>query len=328
MSYLLIAAVIVMVFAFKIFKSLQALPRARPKGLDDPSLGVHKFFKSGGVRLHYVESGDTSKPLILFVHGFPDFWYTWKNQIKFFNKNYHVIALDMRGYSESDKPAGVSSYFLGNLVEDLKNLADHVNKPKFHLVAHDWGGAVSWYFSGKYPNMVKSYTACNIPHPTSLRVQQRSSWEQMFKSWYIMMFQLPFVPECFMLRDDKRVFYSFFKDAGLHKDEELVNCYKYAFNDYTAWNRTINFYRSAYRTVLFNKEALSPYIKGLNNIKVPVMSLFGTEDKYLSVDAAKGSSKYCSNHKLELVPGVSHWIQQQKPDLVNEKLQEFFDQHS
>jgi len=317
-----------MVFGYKLFKALQGIPRARPKCLDDPSLGVHKFFKSGGVRIHYVESGNSSAPLVIFVHGFPDFWYTWKSQIKFFNKDYHVIAMDMRGYSESDKPAAVSDYFIGNMVEDIKNLAEHVNKPKFHLVAHDWGGAVSWYFAATYPNMVQSYTACNSPHPTSLKDQQKGSWGQMFKSWYIMFFQMPILPEYMMMKDNLKMFNVFFKDAGVQKDEELINCYKYSFSDFTTWNRTISYYRAAYRTVLFNKKALEPYTKGLNKIQVPVMSLFGTGDKYISVDSAKGSSKYCTDHKLELAPGVSHWIQHQTPDLVNEKLQEFFNQYS
>jgi len=327
MSYVLIAAVVIMVFVYRFLQTFKSVPRSRPKCLDDPSLGVHKFFKSGGVKIHYVESGDTSKPLILFVHGFPDFWYTWKHQIKFFNKNYHVVALDMRGYSESDKPAGVSNYFIGNLVEDLKNLADHVNKPNFHLVGHDWGGAVSWYFTGTYPGMVKSYTACNMPHVTSLRDQQNGSWEQKLKSWYILFFQLPVFPEYMMMKNDRHCFNQFFEDAGLEKDEELINSYKYTFNEFTTWNRTINYYRSAVRSVIFNKKGLTPYAKGLKNIQVPVMSLFGTADKYLSVAAAQGSSKYCTNHKLELVPDVSHWIQHQAPDIVCEKIEEFIKQH-
>eukprot|EP00088_Acartia_fossae_P015829 TRINITY_DN18771_c0_g1_i4.p1 TRINITY_DN18771_c0_g1~~TRINITY_DN18771_c0_g1_i4.p1 ORF type:complete len:328 (-),score=42.67 TRINITY_DN18771_c0_g1_i4:70-1053(-) len=321
--YLLIAVVAIMVLGLKLFRYLQIKPRPRPKCLDDASLGVHKYFKSDGVKLHYVESGDPSKPLVMFVHGFPEFWYSWRHQIKHFNQEYHVVALDMRGYGDSEKPAGVPNYAIGHLVEDLKNLAEHVDKPKFHLVAHDWGGGVAWHFVSKYPEMVKSYTACNIPHVTSLRDQQRGSWEQMLKSWYMLFFQLPVLPEFMMMKQDNQCFYGIAKEAGLHKDEELINVYKFAFPDFTTWNRTINYYRAAVRSTIFKNPKSLPYMKGLKDIKVPCMSIFGTDDKYLSVDSAKGTNKYVKNHRLELVPGVSHWIQQEAPEKVNPLLQDF-----
>jgi len=285
-----------------------------PKIMLDKDLGNHKFMDVNGVRLHYVESGDKTKPLVLFVHGFPESWFSWRHQIKFFNKNYHVVAFDMRGYGESSKPSGVNNYLLPDLVQDIKELVTNLGKPRFHLVAHDWGAAVGWHFAAKYPEMVQTYSSCNLPHVTALRSAQKSSWEQMSKSWYILFFQCPILPELNCMAEDMSIFYRLYKAANLHKDHEVIEAYKYCFRDYTAWNRAINYYRG------YLKAGETP---GIDDIKVPVIQIFGTADSALSVSAAQNSSKYVRDHTLELLPGVSHWVQQQAPQQVNQLINNF-----
>jgi len=294
-----------------------------PNCLQDPSLGDHKYVMSGNVKLHYVESGDKEKPLILFVHGFPEFWYSWRHQITHFQKDFHVVAIDMRGYSDSDKPSGVESYFLPLLVNDIKVLADHLGYDKFHLVGHDWGGAVSWTFAALHPDRLDSLVTCNIPHPQALHDSWLggSGWEQKLKSWYILFFQCPIIPELNCLAEDmaffKRLLY---KDAGLEGDEELLEAYKYAFRDFQTWNRSINYYRSFVRN---EDKIMTDYGAKLRDIKVPTLAIFGTADTALSVSAARDSAKYVRDYKLELLEGISHWVQQQAPEDVNRLIEDF-----
>lgn len=292
-----------------------------PACLTRPNLGQHKYMTVNGVSLHYVEAGDAAGPLILFLHGFPEFWYSWRHQIRHFQKEYRVVAIDMRGYADSSKPAGVANYTMDLLVEDVRSLVANLGVKRFHLVAHDWGAAVGWSFAALHPQMLLTYTACNLPHLTSLREQQQASLEQMLKSWYILFFQSPVIPELTSMANDMELIVGALKDANLHKDEELVEAFKYSFRDFKTWNRAINYYRGALspQNAAFNKL--------LKEIKVPCMVIFGTGDKYLSVAAARGSAKYCPDFRLELLEGVSHWVQQEQPEKVNAFIESFVKAH-
>jgi len=212
-----------------------------PACLLDPKYGEHKYLTVNGVRLHYVESGDHSKPLIVFVHGWPQFWFAWRHQIEHFNKEYHVVALDMRGFNDSEKPEGIQSYFVLNMVEDIRQLVEGLGKNKFTLVAHDWGGVVGWLFAAFHPQMLENYIACNMPHPVAFN-NARKSLDQALKSWYIVFFQVPLLPEINMMMDDIKSFDALFKDNH-NKDDEVMEAYRYAFRDFKTWNRTINYYR-------------------------------------------------------------------------------------
>lgn len=294
-----------------------------PKCLQDPIFGVHKYVSSGGVKLHYVESGDENKPLMVFVHGFPEFWYSWRFQIKHFQKDYHVVALDMRGYNDSDKPAGVENYSLPILVNDIKVLVESLGSGKFTLVSHDWGGLVAWAFAAKHPDMLLNLVTCNIPHPIALGDARKEGWEQVLKSWYVIFFQCPILPELNCMSEDMGFFNKIFAEADLHKDEDLLEAFKYAFRDFKTWNRTINYYRSLIQNSEKNKAEFGKLYK---NIKVRTLVIFGTGDKYLSVAAAKYSAKYVEDLQLELLEGVSHWVQQEAPEKVNALIQKFIQQ--
>lgn len=291
-----------------------------PKCLQDPIYGEHKFVKSGSVSLHYVESGDQDKPLMVFVHGWPEFWYSWRHQIKYFQKNYHVIALDMRGYNDSSKPSGVDNYYIPILVNDLKNLVESTGKTTFTLVAHDWGGIVAWTFAALHPAMVDNLVVCNIPHPVALNDLRKTNFEQVLKSWYIIFFQCPVLPELSCMAEDMAFFKRIFRDAGLHEDTEMLEAYKYAFRDYKTWNRTINYYRCAVKE---EEKYNNLYKSQLSDVKPRTLCIFGTADKALSVNAAQQSSKYAKDFKLELIEGVSHWVQQEVPDKVNSLIEQF-----
>jgi len=176
---------------------------------------------------------------------------------------------------------------------------------------------VSWSFAALHPEMLKSYNVCNIPHPLALQEQMESTWKQRLMSWYVLFFQAPFIPELNALSKDIIMFDRVLKECNLHNEKELVEIYKYTFRDFTCWNRTINYYRA-----LIRNRASTP-IQKLKDIKVPVLQIFGSGDKYLSEEAARGSAKFCRSHKLELLPGVSHWVQQEAHEAVNKHIEAF-----
>eukprot|EP00092_Neocalanus_flemingeri_P011589 GFUD01012490.1.p1 GENE.GFUD01012490.1~~GFUD01012490.1.p1 ORF type:complete len:340 (+),score=69.82 GFUD01012490.1:169-1188(+) len=291
-----------------------------PACLLDPELGVHKYMTVNGIKIHYVEAGDSNKPLLLFVHGFPEFWFSWRHQIKHFKKNYRVVAMDNRGYNESDKPAGIDAYIINNMLEDIKGLVEGLGVSKFTLVAHDWGGAIAWNFAAVYPEMLDNLIICNLPHVLALQDAQKGSWVQMLKSWYMVFFQCPVIPELFTLMEDIKIMEGQMKDAK-EKDKEVLEAYKYAFRDFTTWNRAINYYRglATNKSVEFGKSIKAK----LKSIEVRTLHIFGTADKYLNVSAAQASSKYVKNYQLELLDGVSHWVQQEAPEQVNKIMDTF-----
>jgi len=292
-----------------------------PRCLLDPKYGDHKFMTVNGVKLHYVESGDTSKPLLLFVHGWPQFWYSWRNQIEHFQKNYHVVAMDMRGYNDSDKPDGIEKYFAKHIVDDIKELVEGLGEKKFTLVGHDWGGAISWMFAALYPDMLDNLVICNLPHPVAFMNQRKNGWEQALKSWYIIFFQCPVLPELSMMAEDMAAFNRLFKDNP-NNDETVKEAYRFAFRDYKTWNRTINIYRC---TTMKMWSEFFKQNKDKFKIKVRTLHIFGTADTALSVAAAKDSAAWVDDYRLELLEGVSHWVQEQEPEKVNSLIGEFLE---
>jgi len=326
---LLIAIPVYIMLAFRVliagFKVFQVKNRNPSACLQDPEWGVHKYMKVNGVKIHFVEAGDESKPLMVFVHGFPEFWFTWRHQLKHFKKDYRVVALDNRGYNESEKPSGVQNYHIKTLVDDIKVLVEGLGVTKFHLVGHDWGGAICWTFAALYPEMLNNLIICNCPHVLALREQRRQGWEQKLKSWYVVFFQCPVLPELLALSEDMHMLGEMLADSGLAEDSEEVEAYKYSFREYKTWSSGMNYYRcAATRASLefWQDEAVRQKIK---SIKVRTLEIFGTGDKYLAVAGAEGSHKYVEDHRLRLLEGVSHWVQQEAPQLVNSTIEEFLE---
>ncbi len=154
---------------------------------------AHHFASVNGIRLHYVEAG--TGPLVILLHGFPEFWYSWRHQLTALSEaGFRVVAPDQRGYNESDKPAGVSAYRIENLTADIAALVRHLGEPSAHIVGHDWGGVVAWHLPLHHPGLVRRLVILNAPHP-ALFVQALSRPAQLLRSWYIFFFQLPWLPE-------------------------------------------------------------------------------------------------------------------------------------
>src|SRR5260370_2396567 len=154
-----------------------------------------KYVKVNGVRLHEGTAG--KGPLILFLHGLPEFWYEWKNQIAEFGKDHQAVAPDLRGYNLSDKPAELDQYRMSNLVEEVRGLADHFSRgKKFVLVGHDWGGAVAWSFAIPHPDYLEKLVIVNPPHPPLFPPLLSSAPPQQKASQYMLMFRRRKAEEC------------------------------------------------------------------------------------------------------------------------------------
>eukprot|EP00731_Ephydatia_muelleri_P018918 Em0011g958a len=251
---------------------------APPSCLLDASLGTHKYVTANGLKFHYVSAGDESKPLMLFLHGFPEFWFSWRHQIKEFSKDYHVVAIDMRQGVEPKRPTKRSDYSVDVLHKDIVKLVRALEYETCILVAHDWGGVVAWTVAAKNPELVEKLIVMNCPHP---RIYEMfitgGNIGQVLKSNYMYIFQLPWLPEFILQLHDYKLLYECFqgKEMGVHNKASfppsLVEAYKYVFSKPGALTGPINYYRS-----LFTRR--SEY-KG--PLEVPTLLIWGDDDAIL-----------------------------------------------
>src|SRR3954451_16988189 len=150
-----------------------------------------------GVRLHYVETGEG--PLVVLLHGFPEFWWTWRHQIPALAAaGFRVVALDMRGYAESGKPPRWQDYRMEILAADVARLIAALGEERAHVVGHDWGAAVAWMVATLHPERVERLAILNVPHPARMERALRTSPRQLLHSWYMFFFQIPWLPERLM----------------------------------------------------------------------------------------------------------------------------------
>ncbi|XP_062535182.1 epoxide hydrolase 1-like [Armigeres subalbatus] len=286
-----------------------------PQCLQKHDCGVDKLITVNGVKLHYVENGDPSKPLMVFVHGFPEFWFSWRYQLKEFAKDYWVVAVDMRGYGDSDKPQELDAYQVPVMVQDIKELVTALGRKKFTLVAHDWGAVVAWDFLSQHMDMLEKYIFMDAPSRRVAHKLITSTKEQFKMSWYMFFFQMPKLPELFVRMNDLKML-----DIALGKfcSPEELEAYKYTFSKKGALTPPINYYRAN----------LSPNAK--RNIRpptdiphVPGLYLLGEKDLFISKASAPLLQEQFNNLEYKIVPGGGHFVQQDKPELVNQIMREF-----
>ena len=233
----------------------------------------HDTIDTNGIKLHYVTQGEGA--LMLFLHGFPEFWYSWRHQIPEFAKDYKVVALDLRGYNDSDKPQAQSAYVMSKFVEDVKGVIEGLGYERCILVGHDWGGAIAWSFAYAYPELVSRLIVMNIPHPAKFATGLRTP-QQMLKSWYIAFFQIPFLPEFLIQLDDYRLIEQAFRGMVINQSaftDQDIEAYKNAFAKRGALTSAINYYRNL--PVYLSQEKVSDILK------IPTLMIWGEEDTAL-----------------------------------------------
>ncbi|XP_064484019.1 epoxide hydrolase 4-like [Ornithodoros turicata] len=285
--------------------------KSPPSCMTDPNLGVkHQYITLDDITLHYVSAGNPKNQLVVFLHGFPDFWLTWQKQITEFKEDHWVVAPDMRGYGESSKPAEVSQYRLLLLMEDVKALVEKLGEGrKAILVGHDWGGVVAWALTASHPNLVHRLVVINSPHPDAMRQLLHSSFDQMKRSWYMIAFQFPKMSRMLFERND---FERLEESLGKYGKEE-VEAVKYVFSLPGVLQCAMNYHRA---NLNFDTGIPSGYIM------VPTLILWGERSMYLSKRLAHLSIRRALG-RVELLPTAGHWAHRECAVRVNDHIRSF-----
>jgi len=278
-----------------------------------------RYADLGGVRLHYVDVGDG--PLVVLLHGFPQFWYGWRHQIPALaNAGFRVVAPDMRGYNLSAKPPGVASYALGAVASDVAALIESLGARNAAVVGHDWGAAVAWRLATRYPALVRRLAAANGPHPRAFARAIRNP-DQLRRSWYIGAFQLPWLPELALRARDFAVVGRVFRRDPVRPGAftaEDVRRHKEALARPGALTAAINYYRAALR-----RPRAAVLADGDARVAQPALVIWGDRDAYLRRSLADGMRRWVPNVHVAHIPDASHWVLADAPERVNELLVEF-----
>ncbi len=294
----------------------------------------HRTLQVGDLRFHYVTAGEG--PLLLFLHGFPEFWYSWRHQLRALAGDFRMVAPDLRGYNHSDKPLGVDQYRMSRLAADVLGMIHALGEERALIAAHDWGGAVAWSVAAHAPEAVAKLAVLNCPHPQALLYHLRTNPAQRKRSRYMFQFQTPWLPERVLRRRDFLFIEKAFRGWAIDKEaftDEDIEMYKQAAAQPGALTGGINYYRAAFReglrqqlrAVKAGREGGAG--RGFPLIRVPTILIWAEEDRALGRELTEGMERYFSPGTIferRYIPACSHWVQQEQPDLVNAYLQEFF----
>ncbi len=276
----------------------------------------HEYAEINGVRLHYATAG--RGPLILFLHGFPEFWYEWKNQLAEFGRDHTAVAPDMRGYNLSAKPSELSAYAMPALVEDVRALADRLRGgARFTLVAHDWGGVVAWVFAAMHPEMLDRLVIINAPHPTVFARELRDNPAQQQASQYMLLFRSP-AAEATLSANDYAALVTAVGVSGEDKDTYIA-----AWSQPGALTGGLNYYRAAQigpptPDAASPDPAAPPVV-----VRVPTLVIWGERDTALLTGNLNGLDAFVPELTVKRIPDATHWVVREKSPEVNRLIREF-----
>jgi len=286
--------------------------------MDIPNL-EHVFLPTNGIRLHVVQSGSRYGSLAILLHGFPEFWYSWRRQIQPLTEaGLRVWAPDQRGYNLSDKPKSTAAYRLDELANDVIGLIDTAGVDKCYLVGHDWGAAVAWWVALRYPDRLHKLAILNMPHPAVMKQMVLSNLDQLRRSWYMFFFQIPSLAEAILRNDDwermVRMLLSGSKPGSFSQED--IEHYRQAWWRKDAIASMLKWYRAAIQML--------PDMSGDLRIRVPTLMLWGAQDIALGREMAQPSLDLCDDGKLVFFESSSHWVQLDVSQSVNKNLVDFF----
>ncbi|MGH9929127.1 MAG: alpha/beta fold hydrolase [Pyrinomonadaceae bacterium] len=284
----------------------------------------HASAKVNGIRLHYAEAGSGDN-LVILLHGFPEFWYSWHRQLQALSEVFHVVAPDMRGYNLSDKPSRVEDYKIDKLVADVLGLIDHFGAKQAAVVGHDWGAGVAWAVAQKYPERVSKLAVLQVPIAAAWRANM--TLKQLLRSWYMFFFQIPRLPEWLIRQHDFQAIERTFTEKVGRKNSftgEDVERYKEAARQPGALTGAINYYRANVFDRLFARKRESDASNSSGRVRVPTLFIYGEQDFAILPATVRGLDKYVDAHYREVrIPDSGHWVQNEAPEEVNTALLEF-----
>jgi epoxide hydrolase 4 len=278
------------------------------------------YAELGDVRLHYVEAG--AGPLVVLLHGFPEFWYGWRWQIPALaGAGFRVVAPDMRGYNLSSRPEGVAAYAPAKLAGDVRDLIAERGESRAFVAGHDWGAAVAWLTAIRHPEAVERLAILNVPHPRRMLEALRRPGRQLLRSWYMFFFQLPRLPERLLAAGDWRGLRQPFKEArpGAFTPADIER-YKQAWSRPGAATAMLNYYRASLRRPPGGATGRS-----LPPVQAPTLIIWGERDRHLGAELAEPrATDVLALDRVVRLPNASHWVQHDEPDRVSELLIDFF----
>lgn len=287
----------------------------------------HGYANVNGIRLHYAEAGESTAGdnLVILLHGFPEFWYSWQKQLDALSGSFHVVAPDMRGYNLSDKPPLVADYKIDKLVGDVIGLIDHFGAKQAAIVGHDWGAGVAWAVVQKHPERVSKLAVLQVPILAAWRANL--TFRQLLRSWYMFFFQIRGLPEWLISRQDFRTIERTFTERVAQKNSftgDDVARYKEAARQPGALTGAINYYRANVFDRFFSRSGKGETGKTDRRVRVPTLFIYGEQDFAILPATVRGQEKYIDAYYREVrIPESGHWVQNEAPAKVNAALLEF-----
>jgi len=284
--------------------------------LEEAAIGLqHRFLEANGLRFHVVEAG--SGPLVLLLHGFPEFWYGWHKQIPALAERFRVVAVDLRGYNLSEKPA--AGYDLQTLASDVPALVHALGERRAHVVGHDWGGAVAWGVAALHPDVVDRLTILNAPHPSAYFRELGRNPRQWLESWYIGLIQVPGLADWLLRQDGARVVVRMLRGAAVDPSafsREDLAAYRRAILRPGAIRATLAYYRALVRRSSLDLTRHFP------TIGAPTLVIWGQLDIALVPELAEGLERWVPDVRVERIDEAGHFVQHDRPAIVNRLLLE------
>jgi pimeloyl-ACP methyl ester carboxylesterase len=273
-----------------------------------PAIGAnefeHKYVENSGVKIHYAATGEG--PLVVFIHGFPDFWYSWRHQMNGLKGEFRVVAMDTRGYNKSDKPKDQEDYDMRLLVQDVAEVIKAEGKEQAVIVGHDWGGAIAWHFAMTMPQMAEMLIIVNLPHPQGIARELANNSEQKANSQYARNFQKP---------DSHKYLNAQMLAGFVARDEETRAIYIEAFEN-SSFESMMNYYRQNYP-----REPYTEIASEVPKISVPVLQFHGLKDTALHHHGLNNTWEWLDkDYTLVTIPNVGHWAHHEAADLVTDTM--------
>jgi pimeloyl-ACP methyl ester carboxylesterase len=271
---------------------------------------------NGGRRLAAIDEGPRDGPLVILLHGFPEFSYAWRNQVgPLVDDGWRVLVPDQLGYNLSDKPVGLENYDIDALADDVLRLAESAGYRTFSLVGHDWGGIVAWWLALRDPDRIERLAILNAPHPATMTRYAMTHPTQMLRSWYVLFFQIPGLPEALLraggYRMARRLLTGTSRGDAFSRHD--LDHYQEAWSRPGALTAMINWYRALRKRRRLRSE----------RVRVPTMILWGERDAALEFPLALAALRRCDQGRLFRFPNATHWLQHEEPEDVNHLLRAF-----
>jgi pimeloyl-ACP methyl ester carboxylesterase len=278
----------------------------------------HEYVLANGLRFHVAACGGGDR-LALCLHGFPECWYSWRFQLPLLAQHgYHAWAPDLRGYGETGRPAHLRDYAIETLMEDVAQLIDAARPASTLLVAHDWGAIIAWFFAMRRLRPLERLVIMNVPHPAVMERALRAP-RQLARSWYALFFQLPRLPEAALRARNYRAIAEAFRSMAVDKHrfpDEVLQVYRDNAARPGALTAMLNYYRALVRGGGGRRQRRLGYPV----IETPTLMIWGEQDAALGKETTYGTDECVRDLTIRYLPDVSHWVQQEAPERVNELL--------